>query len=127
MPKNALETSQPAQESSQEAPIALQTRNDLSTPDNSQQDELPDLVTVKTGKDTGTEVTLTANDITGNPESDRPKETFNLDPLSTEDELDVVDALLSLSGTRNENADPTMENELLMPMPLSRSNLVKWK
>ena len=33
-PKNARETSQPAQESSQEAPIALQTRNDLSTPDN---------------------------------------------------------------------------------------------
>ena len=54
MPKNARETSQPAQESSQEAPIALQTRNDLSTPDNPQQDKLPDLVTVKTGKDTGT-------------------------------------------------------------------------
>ena len=58
MPKNAQETSQPEQESSQEAPIALQTRNDLSTLDNPQQDELPDLVTVKTGKDTGTEVTL---------------------------------------------------------------------
>ena len=88
-PKNARETSQPAQESSQEAPIALQTRNDLSTPDNPQQDELPDLVTVKTGKDTGTEVALTANDITGNPESDHPKETrkriVNVDPLSTED------------------------------------------
>ena len=65
-------------------------------PDNSQQDELPDLVTVKTGKDTGTEVALTANNITGNP--DGPKETFNIDPLSTEDELDAVDALLSLSG-----------------------------
>ena len=115
-PKNAWETSQPAQESSQEAPIALQTRNDLSTPDNPQQDELPDLVTVKTGKDTGTEVTLTANNITGNPESDHPKETFNVDPLSSGDELDVVDALLSLSGIRDENADPTMENELLMPI-----------
>ena len=101
---------------SQEAPIALQTRNDLSTPDNPQQDELPDLVTVKTGKDTGTEVTLTANNITGNLESYHPKETFNVDPLSTEDELDAVDALLSLSGIRDENADPTMENKLLMPI-----------
>ena len=97
-PKNARETSQPAQELSQEAPIALQTRNDLSTPDNPQQDKLPDLVTIKTGKDTGTEITLTVNDITGNQESDHPKKTFNVDPLSTEDELDVVDALLSLSG-----------------------------
>ena len=114
--KNTRETSQPAQESSQEAPIALQTRNDLSMLDNPQQDELPDLVTVKTGKDTGTEVTLTANDITGNPESDCPKETFNIDPLSTEDELDAVDALLSLSGIRDKNADPTTENELLMPI-----------
>ena len=115
-PKNARGTSQPAQELSQEAPIALQTRNDLSMPDNPQQDELPDLVTFKTGKDTGTEVTLTANDFTGNPESDHPKETFNVDPLSTEDDLDAVDALLSLSGIQDENADPTTENELLMPI-----------
>ena len=116
MPKNAWETPQPAQELSQEAPIALQTRNDLSMPDNPQHDELPDLVTVKTGKDTGTEVTLTADTITGNLESDHPMETFNIDPLSTEDELDAVDALLSLSGIRDENADPTTENELLMPI-----------
>ena len=58
MPKNAQETSQPAQESSQEAPMALQTRNDLSMLDNPQQEELPDLVRVKTGKDSGTEVTF---------------------------------------------------------------------
>ena len=116
MPKNAWETSQPVQESSQEAPIALQTRNDLSTLDNPQQDKLPDLVTVKTGKDTGTEVTLTADTIEGNPESEHPRETFNIDPLSTEDELDAVDALLSLSGIQDENADPTTENELLMPI-----------
>ena len=37
-------------------------------------------------------------------------------PLSTEDELDAVDALLSLSGIRDESADPTTENELLMPI-----------
>ena len=97
-PKNTRETSQPVQESSLEAPIALLTRNNLSTLDNPQQDELPDLVPVKTGKDTGTEVTLAADNITGNPESDHPMETFNVDPLGTEDELDAVDALLSLSG-----------------------------
>ena len=115
-PKSTQETSQPAQESSQEAPIALLTRNDLSTPDNPQQDKLPDLVTVKTGKDAGTAVTLAADTITENPKSDRPMETFNVDPLSTEDELDAVDALLSLSRIRDESADPTTENELLMPI-----------
>ena len=115
-PKSTWETSQPTQESSQEAPIALLTRNDLSTLDNPQQDKLPDLVTAKTGKDAGTAVTLAADTITGNLKSDCPMETFNVDPFSTEDELDAVDALLSLSRIQDESADPTMVNELLMPI-----------
>ena len=136
MPKSTQETSQPAQESSQEAPIALLTKNDLSMPDNPQQDKLPDLVTVKTGKDAGTAVTLAVDTITENPKSDHPMETFNVYPLSTEDELDAVDALLSLSGIRDKSADPTMENELLMPigganLPLDVApvpiELVKWR
>ena len=98
MPKSTQETSQPTQESSQEVPTSLPTGNDLSMPDNPQQDKLPDLVTVKTGKDAGTAVTLAADTITENLKNDHPMETFNVDPLSTEDELDAVDALLSLSG-----------------------------
>ena len=45
-----------------------------------------------------------------------PVETFNIDPLSTEDELDEVDALLSISGIRDESVNPTAENKFLMPI-----------
>ena len=45
-----------------------------------------------------------------------PIETFNVDPLSAEDEMDAVNALLSLSGIRDEGLDPTTENEQIMPI-----------
>ena len=98
MPKSTPETPQPTQESSQEAPTSLPTGNDQSTPVNPQQGKLPDLVTIETGKDAGTAVTLAADTIIENSKNDRAMETSNIDPLSTEDELDAVDALLSLSG-----------------------------
>ena len=116
MPKSTPEISQPTQESSQEAPTSLPTGNDQSMLDNPQQDKVPDLVTVKTGKDAGT-----ADTIIENSKNDRPIETFNIDPLSTKDEMDAVDALLSLSRIRDESVDPTAENELLMP--ISGANL----
>ena len=45
-------------------------------------------------------------------------ETFNVEPLSTDNEaeMDVVDALLSLSSVRDDGEDPTLENEQLMPI-----------
>ena len=45
-------------------------------------------------------------------------ETFNVEPLSmdNEAEMDVVDALLSLSSVRDDSEDPTLENEQLMPI-----------
>ena len=48
----------------------------------------------------------------------KAKETFNVEPPSTdyEAEMDVVDALLSLSGVWDDGKDPTLENEQLMPI-----------
>ena len=45
-------------------------------------------------------------------------ETFNVEPLSTDNEakMDVVDALLSLSSVRDNVEDPTLENEQLVPI-----------
>ena len=52
------------------------------------------------------------------PSTSQPKETFNVEPLSTDEEaeMDLVDALLSLSGVRDDGGDPTLENEQLMPI-----------
>ena len=46
----------------------------------------------------------------------KAKETFNVEPLSTDNEaeMDVVDALLSLLGVRDDGEDPTLDNEQLM-------------
>ena len=45
-------------------------------------------------------------------------ETFNVDPLSTEDEMDAVDALLSLQDLHDDTKDddPVNENTELMPI-----------
>ena len=77
-------------------------------------DSLPDLVLDnKVGDDTI--VTEIAAAI---PTTSHIKETFNVDPLSTDDEIDMdtVDALLSLSSVRDESKDPTLENEQIMPI-----------
>ena len=78
-------------------------------------ENLPDLVL----DDTAVNVNVAA-DI---PSTSQPKETFNIEPLSTDDEIemDVVDALLSLSSVREDGGDPTLENEQLMP--IGRANL----
>ena len=71
---------------------------------------LPDLVL----DDTAVSVNV-ATDI---PSTSQAKETFNVEPLSTDDEaeMDVVDALLSLSGVQDDGKDQTLENEQLMPI-----------
>ena len=53
----------------------------------------------------------------------KASETFNVEPLSTDNEaeMDVVDALLSLLSVRDDGKDPTLENEQLMP--IGRVNL----
>ena len=45
-----------------------------------------------------------------------PRETFNVEPLSTEEEMDAVDALLSLQDLRDDSVDQPTENETLMPI-----------
>ena len=52
----------------------------------------------------------------GNKSNTEPKETFNVEPLSNEEEMDVVDALLSLSTLRDDSVDLLTENETLMPI-----------
>ena len=73
-------------------------------------ENLPDLLL----DDTADSVNV-ATDI---PSTSQAKETFNVEPLSTDDEaeMDVVDALLSLSGVRDDGKDLTLENEQLMPI-----------
>ena len=73
-------------------------------------ENLPDLVL-----DDTTDSVNVATDI---PSTSQAKETFNVEPLSTDDEaeMDVVDALLSLSGAWDDGKDPTLENEQLMPI-----------
>ena len=73
-------------------------------------ENLPDLVL----DDTAASVPVT----TDIPSTSQAKETFNVEPLSTDDEaeMDVVDALLSLSGVRDDGEDPALENEQLMPI-----------
>ena len=75
---------------------------------------LPDLVLDnKVGDDTiATEIAAAV------PTASHIKETFNVDPLSTGDEIDMdaVDALLSLSSVRDDSKDLTLENEQIMPI-----------
>ena len=73
-------------------------------------ENLPDLVL----DDTAVSVNV-ATDI---PSTSQAKEIFNVEPLSTDDEaeMDVVDALLSLSGVQDDGEDPTLENVQLMPI-----------
>ena len=75
---------------------------------------LPDLVLDnKVGDDTiATEIAAAI------PTASHIKETFNVDPLSTDDEIDMdaVDALLSLSSVWDDSKDPTLENEQIMPI-----------
>ena len=87
----------------------------------------PNCTTEPTGQDINTEnlpdlvLDDTADSVkvaTNIPSTSQAKETFNVEPLSTDDEaeMDVVDALLSLSGVRDDGKDPTLENEQLMPI-----------
>ena len=73
-------------------------------------ENLPDLVL----DDTAVSVNVAAD----KPSTSQPKETFHVEPLSTDDEveMDVVDALLSLSGVRDDGGDPTLRNEQLIPI-----------
>ena len=78
-------------------------------------ENLPDLVLDDT--------TVSVHVATDIPSTSQAKETFNVEPLSTDDEaeMDVVDALLSLLGVPDDGDDPTLENEQLMP--IGRANL----
>ena len=73
--------------------------------------KLPDLVS-KQPSNNNSEV---GND-KGNKINTEPKETFNVEPLSIEEEMDAVDALLSLSTLRDDSVDQLMENKILMPI-----------
>ena len=89
-----------------------------TTPELTKQDDaldsLPDLVLDnKVGDDTiVTEIAAAV------PTASHIKETFNVDPLSSDDEIDMdaVDALLSLSSVQDDSKDPTLENEQIMPI-----------
>ena len=87
-----------------------------STPENitsigEDHDKLPDLVS-KQGSNNNTEV--------GNNKENKintePKATFNVQRLSTEEEMDAVDALLSLSTLHDNSVDQLTENKILMPI-----------
>ena len=70
-------------------------------------DKLPDLVTNMTD--------VNETDAVPKPTTyPDPIETFNVDPLSTEEEMDTVDALLSLQDLRDDTVDPLNENAQLM-------------
>ena len=75
-------------------------------------ESLPDLV----ADDTAVNVHVAPN--TASTSQATATETFNVEPLSTDNEaeMDVVDALLSLSSVRDDSEDPTLENEQLMPI-----------
>ena len=75
-------------------------------------ESLPDLVV----DDTTANVHLAPD--TASTSQVKASETFNVEPLSmdNEAEMDVVDALLSLSSVRDDSKDPTLENEQLMPI-----------
>ena len=77
-------------------------------------DSLPDLVLDnKVGDDTiVTEIAAAV------PTASHIKETFNVDPLSSDDEIDMdaVDALLSLSSVRDDSKDPPWKTNKLCPL-----------
>ena len=75
-------------------------------------ESLPDLVV----DDTAANVYVAPD--TASTSQAKATETFNVEPLSMDDEaeMDVVEALLSLSSVRNDGEDPTLENEQLMPI-----------
>ena len=93
------------------ASTGAQSMPENSTPIVENSDKLPDLVTNQTNK-TNDEI-VAADKPTTNPE---PRETFSVDPLSTEDEMDAVDALLSLQDLRDDTVELPTENEQLMPI-----------
>ena len=85
----------------------------------------PNCTTKPTGQDIDTEnlrdlvlddTAVSVHIATDIPSTSQAKETFNIEPLSTDDEaeMDVVDALLSLSVVCDDGNDPTLENEQLM-------------
>ena len=110
-PKNALELPKSPQLLSKETLAPAHAGNNHSTPENAQQDRLPDLVTNAPEQNID-QLEVPALDSWNT----KQVETFNVDPLSTEDELDAVDALLSLSGNSNDTVDLAAENEALMPI-----------
>ena len=73
-------------------------------------ESLPDLVV----DDTAVNVHVAPD--TASTSQAKATETFNVEPLSTDNEaeMDVVDSLLSLSSVRDDSEDPTLENEQLM-------------
>ena len=75
-------------------------------------ESLPDLVV----NDTAANVHVAPD--TASTSQTKATETFNVEPLSTDNEaeMDVVDALLSLLSVRDDDDDPTLENEQLMPI-----------
>ena len=75
-------------------------------------ESLPDLVL----DDTAVSVHVAPD--TASSSQAKATETFNVEPLSTDNEaeMDVVDALLSLSSVWDDGKDPTLENEQLMPI-----------
>ena len=93
----------------------------LSTPENmsligENADKLPDIVVNRPDGN----MTVTAPNPTANLD---PIETFNVDPLSTEDEMDTVDALLSLQDLRDDTKDDNPVNENAELMPIGGVNL----
>ena len=98
-------------------PITLDTTTTASelTKQDDALDSLPDLVLDdKVGDNTiVTEIAAAV------PPASHIKETFNVDPLSSDDDeidMDAVDALLSLSSVRDDSKDLTLENEQIMPI-----------
>ena len=78
-------------------------------------DSLPDLVL----DDKVGDKTIVTEIAAAVPTASHIKETFNVDPLSSDDDeidMDAVDALLSLSSVRDDSKDPTLENEQIMPI-----------
>ena len=78
-------------------------------------DSLPDLVL---DNKVGDDMIVTEIAAAAVPTASHVKETFNVDPLSSDDEIDMdaVDALLSLSSVRDDSKDPTLENKQIMPI-----------
>ena len=85
-------------------------RTTKPTGQNLNMESLPDLVLDDT--------TVSVHAAPNTASTSQAKEMFNVEHLSTDDEaeMDVVDALLSLSGVRDDGEDPTLENKQLIPI-----------